>query len=229
MAAPLFASANYSIDNSVFTCSAGLSFANSNGLDAHCAGNFSVTGGTWTSDTKIALSADGSLTLDGVTMTAPIIELLSPQVVVNAFLNATGGSVRIDAPRSQPPRSPTLPEVILIADADTPRSQYPRSPSEPSNATPGGNSGSLDVSAGADISVTGSFSDNSVDGSRPQGGSIEIREGAQLVVSGSISTDSSQTPLIWAATVPEPETCTLALAALAILGSSAAVARRRKA
>jgi hypothetical protein len=206
LATPVFAQANYSINNSVFSCSAGLSFADSQGLDAHCTGNFSVTGGTWTSDTKIALSADGSLTLDGVSMTAPSIELVSPQLVINAFLNASGGTVRVD----------------------TPRGLDPRSPSDTVNATPGGDSGSTEVSAGSDINISGSFTGNR-GGSNPRGGSIQIREGAQLVVSGSISTDSSQTPLTFSTAVPEPETYTLALAALATLGAGAALARRRQA
>ncbi len=98
LAAPLWAQASYSISNSAFTCSSALSFASGSGLDAHCTGNFSITGGIWTSDTKIALSADGSLTLDGVSMMAPWVDLTSLTAVNVLGLFSSNGSVNIVAP-----------------------------------------------------------------------------------------------------------------------------------
>lgn len=207
MATPLFVQANYSINNSAFSCSAALSFANSTGLDAHCTGNFSVTGGTWTSDTKIALSADGTLTLDGVAITAPIIELLSPEVVLNASLEAPGGSVRIDAPRDLKPGTPL----------------------EPTLASPLQSGGSLQLSAGSSINTSESFSSGSHVGNSPQDGSIQIRGGSPIAVPGAITTDSAQPPLTFSSSVPEPDTNSLALVALATFGAGAALARRCKA
>jgi len=240
LAAPLFAQANYSINNSVFSCSAGLSFANSEGLDAHCTGNFSVTGGTWTSDTKIALSADGSLTLDGVAMTAPIIELLSPQIWVNASLDTSGGTVQLEA----------RGDVTIDTRPDR---QTPRSVS-------GSGAGTVSISAGIDITTRLQSSENialesglqTIPNSASQlptlrlvGGDISLSQptgpgstnqlylASDYEFSSGLGTvylvDQTQVQLNWTAAVPEPETYTLALAALAILGSSATLARRRQA
>jgi hypothetical protein len=219
LATPVFAQANYSINNSVFSCSAGLSFADSQGLDAHCTGNFSVTGGTWTSDTKISLTVDGDITLDGVTMTAPVINLAGlGQITItsNTVLNVAG---RLPSNITQPPS--------LSGGSDRPSQPRPGSET-PANGSGAGDS--LEISAGGDINTSGSFTDSSNgDDRRPQAGSIQIRENAPLIVSGTITTDSSQTPLTFSTTVPEPETYTLALAALATLGAGAALARRRQA
>lgn len=224
LSAPLFAQAGYSINNSAFNCSAALSFANSTGLEAHCAGNFSVTGGTWTSDTKIALSADGSLTLDGVAMTAPIIELLSPQMVVNAFLTATGGSVRIDAPRDLsivPPLTVNVP---------------PRT------------GGTLQISPGATINVAAApgapqpnaFNQFGIpeDGLVLRNSEGRLLVGSDLVINANAGEDvklvltgqppSTSPALSTISSVPEPKTYALALTALATWGASAARARRRK-
>jgi hypothetical protein len=240
LATPVFAQASYSINNSVFSCSAGLSFANSEGLDAHCTGNFSVTGGTWTSDTKIALSADGSLTLDGVAMTAPIIELLSPQIWVNASLDTSGGTVQLEA----------RGDVTIDTRPDR---QTPRSVS-------GSGAGTVSISAGIDITTRLQSSENialesglqTIPNSASQlptlrlvGGDISLSQptgpgstnqlylASDYEFSSGLGTvylvDQTQVQLNWTAAVPEPETYTLALAALAILGSSATLARRRQA
>ncbi len=228
LAAPLFAEANYSINNSAFSCSAALSFANSTGLDAHCAGNFSVTGGTWTSDTKIALSADGSLTLDGVSMTAPLIELLSPQILVNAFLSATGGTVRIDAPSdlSIPP-----PPVTL-----NPPPRPVRGPGGTLLISPGA---ILDVAAAPVAQQPNAFNQFGI----PEDGLVLRNSAGRLLVGGDVVINAKAggdvrlvltaqpgfTPLSEAAAVPEPDASILVLAALATLGAGAVRARRRKA
>jgi len=233
LAAPLFAQAGYSINNSAFSCSAALSFANSTGLDAHCTGNFSVTGGTWTSDTKIALSADGSLTLDGVAMTAPLIELKSLTQV--ALLGAT-----LIRSMGSNPRSDTLSDgfvqlpgrVELQAGADLNIRDSIRF-TQPGSLSLGG-AGSLrlsdatpDIEARLSLNGTVVLQNNSgilfAAGRTP--GELVVAGNTGLVAS-SFSIDSSQTPLIWAASVPEPESYALALAALA---TGAALARRRKA
>jgi PEP-CTERM motif len=217
LAAPLFAQANYSINNSVFSCSTALSFANSTGLDAHCTGNFSVTGGTWTSDTKIALSADGTLTLDGVVMTAPVIELNSlTQVALlgDSLIRATGSNPRSDTIFDGFGQVPGTVDLQPGADLSV-----------------GGGSNLNALGTGSGL-VTGSFfGEPSIGGSILINGRTPVRTPFLQVTglqsaSSSITTDSSQTPLIWGAVVPEPETYALALATL---GTGAALARRRKA
>jgi len=217
LAAPLFAQAGYSINTSAFSCSAALSFANSTGLDAHCTGNFSVTGGTWTSDTQIALSADGSLTLDGVTMTAPIIELLSPQIWVNASLDTSGGTVHLEAQR----------DLIIRTTPDQNR---------PVGVQGGG--GAVIVARGGQLEVSaGGRTGDPVEGvscfnctQKLTGGEILIvGDWPTLDVASSTITSLPTPYTITVSTIPEPESYALALAALAILGSSAALAHRRKA
>jgi hypothetical protein len=242
LAAPLFAQAGYSINNSAFSCSAALSFANSTGLDAHCTGNFSVTGGTWTSDTNIALSADGSLTLDGVTMTAPLIELnsLTQVALLGATLiRSTGSNPRSDTTSDGFVQVPGRVELQDGADIDVRMSagEGGRLVRTQSGSISLGGGGSLMLSdAPSDIKARLSLNGDVVlqntsgiqfaAGRTP--GELVLAGNAGLVAS-SFSIDSSQTPLIWAASVPEPESYALALAALAILGSSATLAHRRKA
>jgi len=248
LAAPLFAQANYSINNSVFSCSAGLSFANSEGLDAHCTGNFSVTGGTWTSDTKIALSADGSLTLDGVAMTAPTVELRSlTQVALlgATLIRSTGSNPRSDTISDGLGQVPGRVELQPGADVRVGvGGGLVRTETGFSGNINGGaiSGGTLTLSAGGNVDNPRAGAGSIVTGSFFGGGNIVIG-GAEAHVMPPVFLERpvmylptiqltgvdepARGQTLWLAdAVPEPETYTLALAALA---TGAAWARRRKA
>jgi hypothetical protein len=222
LAVPVLAQAAHTVTDSVFSCSAAMSFSNTASLVGHCAGNFTISGGIWTSDTRIDLSAAGDITLDGVTMTAPIIDLQSLTKITasgTTVLSATS-SLNLQAPR----QSPTTRD---------PASGRPAQQNPPSDVN-GGTGGSLiisedgaalDISAGGGSGSPGSFSDGGGTDNGPRdGGEIVIRgsQPALQQASGSITQQSGPYTLT---PVPEPETWALALAALV---TGAALARRRK-
>lgn len=70
---PWCAQAIQMIDQSTLDCSESLTLLTQDNVTAQCTGNLSITGGTWTSDTLISLSATGDLSLFGVTLLAPNI------------------------------------------------------------------------------------------------------------------------------------------------------------
>lgn len=66
-------------------------------LSLSCTGNLSLIGGTLSSDTKIVLTATGSMTLDNLTVTAPVIDLTGGNLYIGsgASLNAANSATII--------------------------------------------------------------------------------------------------------------------------------------
>jgi len=83
LSTPGWALATQTIDQSTIDCSESLTLLTQDNLTAQCTGNLSVTGGTWTSDTLISLSATGDLSLFGVTLLAPTISLDGHQILMD--------------------------------------------------------------------------------------------------------------------------------------------------
>lgn len=227
LASPVLAQAAHTVTNSVFYCTAAMSFSNTASLLGYCAGNFTISGGTWTSDTRIDLSAAGDITLDGVTMTAPIIEVQSLTKIT------AGGTTVLSATTLLNLQAPRRPITTRDAESGRPELQNP-----PSDVT-GGSGGALIISEGSALNVTsgggsgnsGSFSSggNGGDVNLLAGGLILVRDDAPLIqqASGSV-TQGNGIFTINLNPVPEPETYALALAALATLGAGSTLARRRK-
>ena len=81
LSTPGWALATQTIDQSTIDCSDSLTLLTQDNVTAQCTGNMSITGGTWTSDTLISLSATGDLSLFGVTLLAPNISLVGHQIL----------------------------------------------------------------------------------------------------------------------------------------------------
>lgn len=104
--APWYAQATQTIDQSTIDCSESLTLLTQDNLTAQCTGNMSITGGTWTSDTLISLSATGDLSLFGVTLQAPNIAVVGNQILVDAastlavtdHLGISGGTIKLESP-----------------------------------------------------------------------------------------------------------------------------------
>jgi hypothetical protein len=226
LASPVLAQAAHTVTDSVFYCTAAMSFSNTASLLGYCAGNFTISGGTWTSDTRIDLSAAGDITLNGVTMTAPIIE-------VQSLTKITAGSTTVLSATTllnlQAPRLPTTTR--------DPASGRPEQQNLPSDVAVGAgdaliisDGGVLDVTAGGDSGNPRSFSDGGGTDNNPRvGGEIVIRIRGDQPVLQQASGSISQQPTTYTFTtthVPEPESYALALVGLA---TGAALARRLKA
>lgn len=226
LAAPFLAQAAHTVTNSVFSCTAAMSFSNTASLVGYCAGNFTVSGGTWNSDTRIDLSATGDITLDGVTMTAPIIDLqsLTTVTLTSTTVLTAASTLNIHAPGRPPaPRDPA------------PGRGEPLNP--PSNVSGGSGGtlavtegGALEVAAGGGSSNADSFFSGGNGGDIPTVGGdllVIVRDDAPLIqYAGGASSQGVGAYTINVSTIPEPDAYALALAALA---TSAALARRRKA
>lgn len=83
LSTPWYAQATQTIEQSTLDCSDSLTILSVENLTAQCTGNMSITGGTWTSDTLISLSATGDLSLFGVTLLAPNISLVGNQILMD--------------------------------------------------------------------------------------------------------------------------------------------------
>ena len=83
LSTPGWALATQTIDQSTIDCSDSLTLLTQDNLTAQCTGNMSITGGTWTSDTLISLSATGNLSLWDVTFLAPSIAVVGNQILVD--------------------------------------------------------------------------------------------------------------------------------------------------
>lgn len=83
LSTPCWAQATQTIDQSTIDCSESLTLLTQDNVTAQCTGNLSITGGTWTSDTLISLSATGDLSLFGVTLLAPTISLVGNQILMD--------------------------------------------------------------------------------------------------------------------------------------------------
>lgn len=83
LSAPGWALATQTIDQSTIDCSESLTLLTQDNLTAQCTGNMSITGGTWTSDTLISLSATGNLSMWDVTFLAPSIAVVGNQILVD--------------------------------------------------------------------------------------------------------------------------------------------------
>lgn len=87
---PWCAQAIQMIDQSTLDCSESLTLLTQDNVTAQCTGNLSITGGTWTSDTLISLSATGDLSLFGVTLLAPNISLVGHQILMDGGSTLAG-------------------------------------------------------------------------------------------------------------------------------------------
>lgn len=90
LSTPGWALATQTIDQSTLDCSDSLTLLTQDNLTAQCTGNLSITGGTWTSDTLISLSATGDLSLFGVTLLAPNISLVGHQILMDGGSTLAG-------------------------------------------------------------------------------------------------------------------------------------------
>lgn len=117
------------------SCSGSLSSSLSDEASFLCSGDLSLIGGSIRSDARIAIRADGSLFLDNLSLTAPLIDLsaLKGAITIGRGTSVNGsflaGSRPITAPTMTVPGSRTLPA---------------------------GDGGSLFVSPGGNISLSGS-------------------------------------------------------------------------
>jgi hypothetical protein len=172
------------------------------------------------------------LTLDGVAMTAPVIELNSlTQVALlgDSLIRATGSNARSDTISDGigqvPGRIDLQPGADLSVSGGLQRTE----------------SGSIELRAGGSLSLSGAAPDTrpalSTSGNVVLQNLLGVRLApdrgpGELVVSGSIVTGSSSFTqgigayTINVSTIPEPDAYALALATLA---TGAALARRRKA
>lgn len=87
---PWCAQATQTIDQSTIDCSDSLTLLTQDNVTAQCTGNMRITGGTWTSDTLISLSATGDLSLFGVTLLAPTISLVGHQILMDGGSTLAG-------------------------------------------------------------------------------------------------------------------------------------------
>ncbi len=90
---PFSAHAISDIDVPIMSCSGAETSNLTSFLSLSCAGNLSLSGGSLFSDSKIVLTATGSMTLDNLNMTAPNIDLSGNSLVF-------GSGVSIDASNS---------------------------------------------------------------------------------------------------------------------------------
>lgn len=90
LSTPCWAQATQLIDQSTLDCSESLTLLTQDNLTAQCTGNLSITGGTWTSDTLISLSATGDLSLFGVTLRAPNISVVGNLVLMDGDSTLAG-------------------------------------------------------------------------------------------------------------------------------------------
>lgn len=183
--APWYAQATQTIDQSTIDCSESLTLLTQDNLTAQCTGNMSITGGTWTSDTLISLSATGDLSLFGVTFLAPNITVAS-----NQFQLGDGSRLALAGP------SVIRPGEISVL-----------------TTTAGDGGGNIRLSAGASVQVgalEALFPASTI--SIGQGGVIALTaDHSGLTVEGVSLVGSTLTT----SPVPEPGTWALALAGLA--------------
>ena len=178
-------------------CSGNLTSSLLDGASFACAGNFTLDGGSITSDSVINISADGDLFLDNLTLTAPNISLsvltgmlkMGGNVILNAGANLTvlgGNTVPIVIVQSTPKA------IISWANFD------------------------ITLNPGAAVSFNAG-SANSAVLNRVGGGTLSL-------ISGNLSNSGLEIngPVLDVIAVPEPSTY-----AMVILGLGLIVLRRR--
>jgi hypothetical protein len=84
---PFLAQAAQSIDNSTLSCTQSLVDNRATTLTFSCEGDLTITGGTWTTDTLISLSATGSMLLQGITFNTPSLSLKAQSIVFDSIAN----------------------------------------------------------------------------------------------------------------------------------------------
>ncbi|HQT25960.1 MAG TPA: PEP-CTERM sorting domain-containing protein [Burkholderiales bacterium] len=89
---PLSAHAVSDIDVPTMSCSGAETSDLTSFLSLSCAGNLSLAGGSLFSDSKIVLTATGSMTLDNLRMTAPNIDLNGGSVVLGSGVSFDTGN-----------------------------------------------------------------------------------------------------------------------------------------
>lgn len=89
--------AQASIEFGSVTCSDNLIFDDSNGITLSCSGDLSLTDGVVSSDTGIFLRATGDLSLRGLSLFAPLIELSANSMQFFSDVTLTGESIIVSA------------------------------------------------------------------------------------------------------------------------------------
>lgn len=121
---PVVANAASTASIDTVTCSGGLSSSLMEVASFLCSGDFSLLGGNITSDSKVAVTADGSLFLDNLSITAPAVELTTLNGVLSmgngvsintdSFLAGAGGN-------NSPTVSVSPRATLTIGSGDTAR------------------------------------------------------------------------------------------------------------
>lgn len=96
------ASSNASLG--AITCSSSLTLSITDSASFQCDGDFAISGGSITSDLKITLAANGSLVLDNIAITAPVVELTA----LNGLLSIADSVVINSSPHLPNPTPPRL-------------------------------------------------------------------------------------------------------------------------
>ena len=139
-----FAQATSTANIGSMSCSGGQSFVDlTNGANLSCNGDFSLTGGSIDSDIGISISAFGSLFIDNLTLSAPLVELKTTSGVLtlaNGVSIITTGTINIDTGSVTPPRIALTPGATLTRPGRT--------------GGTGGTSGTLTLSPGGNINLS---------------------------------------------------------------------------
>lgn len=217
--APLAAHAASSADLSGLACSGQASFSVAETASLVCAGDFSVLSGRITSDVRVTLEAAGSLTLDNLSIRAPVIEL-----------RAAGGALSIGSGVTLDTRSFSAGQAELNAepiDRSVPRAEF---------STSGTGAGFVVLAAVGSMDAGFVAGPQRVPADRPAG-SISLNNPAGVLVSGSrggaFSVASSGAMLVagsvtLVSVVPEPDAAVMGWVGLAVLAAGARMRSPRR-
>lgn len=110
-----FVQASSNANITTVSCSGSQSFDLTNGAMLSCDGDFSLIGGSIDSDLGITISAFGSLFIDNLILSAPLIQLkaLSGVLTLGDGVSMTADSINVDVGNTTSPRITLVPGARL--------------------------------------------------------------------------------------------------------------------
>jgi hypothetical protein len=143
------------IDLGSSSCSGSQSFDAGSGLTFSCSGDFSLAAGSLSSDTSIAISSPGSLSLDAFTLSAPSILLNAASIHIGSDARLNGQNIQLSA-NDLYGNSISMVRGGPLILSGSPLNLVPRSISIILGTTPPSTAseGNISLQPGADISLT---------------------------------------------------------------------------